>query len=115
MARALHKAGKIQDLCEAEDVFTRLTSLERQYPSASVLVHKQGVLPPEIAALWACPALMSAAHQLLGGAAPYDFCFCCMHAWFQSAGVSLCTGDSSPGVSAPQGHLNLISLACDSP
>ena len=67
VARALHKAGKIDDLCEGEGVFSRLTSLERQYPSASVLVHKQGVLPPEIASLWACPQLMSAAHQFLGG------------------------------------------------
>jgi hypothetical protein len=83
VAWALHKAGKISDLCENEGVFTRLTALERQFPSASVLVHKQGVLPPEIAALWASPALMSAAHQLLGGAAPIAYFaggYCCMHA-----------------------------------
>ena len=71
----MHKAGKIRDLCEGEGVFTRLTALERQFPSASVLVHKQGVLPPEIAALWASPQLMSAAHQFLGGEAAGLACF----------------------------------------
>ena len=63
----LYKAGKIKDLCEDADFFTRLTKLEAQYPNASVLVHKQGVLPPEIADLWSSPQLMSAARQFLGG------------------------------------------------
>ena len=67
VAQALHKAGKIKDLCEGAGFFERLTLLERQFPSASVLVHKQGVLPPEIAALWSSPQLMSAARQFLGG------------------------------------------------
>ena len=67
VAQALFKAGKIADLCEGAGFFGRLTALERQYPSASVLVHKQGVLPPEIAALWSSPALMAAARQFLGG------------------------------------------------
>lgn len=67
MAQQLYKAGKIKDLCEDADFFTRLTKLEAQYPNASVLVHKQGVLPPEIASLWSSPQLMSAAHQFLGG------------------------------------------------
>lgn len=70
----LHKAGKIQDLCEDADFFTRLTKLEAQFPSASVLVHKQGILPPEIAALWSSPALMSAAKQFLGGQDPLRAC-----------------------------------------
>ncbi|KAK9903937.1 hypothetical protein WJX75_000915 [Coccomyxa subellipsoidea] len=67
VAQMLYKAGKIQDLCEDADFFTRLTKLEAQFPSASVLVHKQGILPPEIAALWSSPELMSAAKQFLGG------------------------------------------------
>ena len=70
VAQALHKAGKISDLCEGAGFFERLTLLERQFPSASVLVHKQGVLPPEIAALWSSPQLMSAARQFLGGGCP---------------------------------------------
>ena len=67
VARALHKAGKIADPCDGAGFFERLTLLERQFPSASVLVHKQGVLPPEVAALWSSPQLMSAAQQFLGG------------------------------------------------
>lgn len=67
MAQQLYKAGKIKDLCEDADFFSRLTRLEEQFPSASVLVHKQGVLPPEIAALWGSPELMSTARQFLGG------------------------------------------------
>lgn len=67
VAQELYKAGKIKDLCEDADFFTRLTKLEAQYPNASVLVHKQGVLPAEIADLWSSPQLMSAARQFLGG------------------------------------------------
>jgi hypothetical protein len=74
VAQMLYKAGKIQDLCEDADFFTRLTKLEAQFPSASVLVHKQGILPPEIAALWSSPELMSAAKQFLGGQCPLCQC-----------------------------------------
>ena len=70
MAQELYKAGKIKDLCEDADFFTRLTKLEAQYPNASVLVHKQGVLPAEVADLWSSPHLMSAARQFLGGEQP---------------------------------------------
>ena len=84
VAQALHKAGKISDLCEGAGFFERLTLLERQFPSASVLVHKQGVLPPEIAALWTSPQLMSAARQFLGGACCWPWTLsgrACCHAW----------------------------------
>lgn len=50
VARELHRAGKIKDLCKDSDFFTRLTKIEAQFPSASVLLHKRGVLPPEVAA-----------------------------------------------------------------
>ena len=76
MAKELYKAGKIKDLCEDADFFTRLTRLEAQYPNASVLVHKQGVLPAEIADLWSSPQLMSAARQFLGGGLPENECTC---------------------------------------
>ena len=76
VAQELYKAGKIKDLCEDADFFTRLTRLEAQYPNASVLVHKQGVLPAEIADLWSSPQLMSAARQFLGGKLPESECPC---------------------------------------
>jgi hypothetical protein len=71
VAKKLHQAGKIKDECEDVDFYHRLTALEAQFPNASVLVHKQGILPPEIADLWGCKKLMSAARQLLGGNRPH--------------------------------------------
>ena len=76
VAQELYKADKIKDLCVDADFFTRLTKLEAQYPNASVLVHKQGVLPAEIADLWSSPQLMSAARQFLGGELPESECTC---------------------------------------
>ena len=67
VAQQLFKAGKIDDLCEKADLYSRLTLLEAQFPGASVLVHKQGILPPEFAALWGSPELLQTASQLLGG------------------------------------------------
>ena len=45
LANRLFKAGRIKDLCQSEGFYTRLTAIERQFPSASVLMHKGGVLP----------------------------------------------------------------------
>lgn len=67
LATELHEAGKVADTCAEANLYTRLTLLEKQFPAASILLHKQGVLPPEIASLWSCPELLSAAKQLLGG------------------------------------------------
>jgi len=66
-ARRLHAAGKISDLAEGEPFEKRLIAIERQSPNASVLLHKQGVLPPGIAGLWAGPTLLACARQLVGG------------------------------------------------
>jgi hypothetical protein len=73
VAEKLHAAGKIKDMCEDADFYRRLTALEAQYPNASVLVHKQGVLPPGISDLWGSKKLMGAARQLLGGAKPHFY------------------------------------------
>ena len=66
IARALHRAGHLRDLCEGEGFFHRLTRLEAQFPSLSVLLHKQGKLPVEMYRLWSHPKLMAIAHQVLG-------------------------------------------------
>lgn len=65
VARKLLAAGAISDAAQAADVFTRLTLLEAAFPEASVLVHKDGALSPEFAALWCCPSLLAVAQQLL--------------------------------------------------
>jgi hypothetical protein len=68
IAEDLFKAGKIKDKHEDAPLETRLTLLEEQFPSASILLHKRGFLPKEFQALWTDPRLMSVARQLLGGA-----------------------------------------------
>ena len=66
IAQALHRAGHVKDLCDGESFFRRLTRLEEQFPSLSVLLHKQGKLPVEMFRLWSHPQLMAIAHQVLG-------------------------------------------------
>lgn len=66
IARRLHAAGLIADLCEGAPFETRMIEIEKQFPHASVLLHKMGILPPEIAALWGGDTLMACARQLLG-------------------------------------------------
>lgn len=66
VAEKLFKAGKIKDLCVDVPLEKRMTAIEEQFPSASVLLHKLGVLEPGIARLWSCESLLSIAEQLLG-------------------------------------------------
>ncbi|KAL4452431.1 hypothetical protein ABPG75_008093 [Micractinium tetrahymenae] len=66
LAQRLLAAGRITDPCAGASFHTRLAQLERHYPHASVLLHKQGKLPDAFAQLWAHPRLLSAARQLLG-------------------------------------------------
>ncbi len=60
VAEALLKAGKIHDACQNEGFETRLASIERQFPSASVLLHKRGVLPEAFSELWGSCQLTAA-------------------------------------------------------
>ena len=48
LANKLYKAGRIKDLCKDAGFYQRLTLLEKQFPSLSVLLHKNGVLPPAV-------------------------------------------------------------------
>uniref|UniRef100_A0A7S4VUJ7 Uncharacterized protein n=1 Tax=Alexandrium monilatum TaxID=311494 RepID=A0A7S4VUJ7_9DINO len=66
IARRLHAAGKIADLCEGEGFHSRLIKLDEQFPNANVLLHKDGVLPPGIQDLWSHRDLIGMAQQLLG-------------------------------------------------
>ncbi len=58
--------GKIKDLHENDGFYQRLTAIDAQFPGTCVLLHKRGVLPPEIASLWSSETLLSIAKQLLG-------------------------------------------------
>jgi hypothetical protein len=66
VAEKLFAAGKIADKAEGAPFETRLVEIEKQYPAASVLLHKQGVLPLGIAEVWSCDELVSVAKQVLG-------------------------------------------------
>ena len=60
VGEALLKAGKIHSACRNEGFETRLACIERQYPSASVLLHKRGVLPEAFSELWGSCQLTAA-------------------------------------------------------
>lgn len=60
VAEALYQAGKISDPCREEGFETRLACMEKQYPSASVLLHKRGILPRAFSDLWASADLTAA-------------------------------------------------------
>ncbi|CAF1597011.1 unnamed protein product [Adineta ricciae] len=66
LAQDLYRAGKIENLHENVGFYQRLTAIDAQFPNASVLLHKRGVLPSEVASLWASDALLRVAKQLLG-------------------------------------------------
>ena len=59
LAKKLQAGGKIKDTAASASFEKRLTLLEEQFPGASVLLHKNGVLPAAIAALWSDPRLLS--------------------------------------------------------
>ncbi len=67
VAHELFATGKIEDECEDAGFYERLSKLEAQWPSANVLVHKRGILPAAVSALWSSAPLLSVAQQVLGG------------------------------------------------
>ncbi|KAL0030447.1 hypothetical protein WJX79_005777 [Trebouxia sp. C0005] len=74
VAEALLKAGQIHDACRNEGFETRLARIERQFPSASVLLHKRGVLPEAFSDLWGSCQLTAVVQLLiLGTALPAQF------------------------------------------
>ena len=45
LANRLYAAGKITNKHESESFYTRLIHIEKQFPNASVILHKLGQLP----------------------------------------------------------------------
>ena len=66
LANSLLSAHRITDPCLDKDFFHRLTALETQFPSICTLLHRQGVLAPEVQRLWLSDQLMGVARQLVG-------------------------------------------------
>jgi ectoine hydroxylase-related dioxygenase (phytanoyl-CoA dioxygenase family) len=66
LANRLYNAGKITDKCENVDFYHRIIKIDEQFPSSSVLLHKNGILPTGISDLWSSPELLDISKQILG-------------------------------------------------
>lgn len=66
LANILYKAGKIKNLHKDKGYFERLTYIDREYPGASVVMHKLGALPQAFKDIWSNENLLNAIEQLIG-------------------------------------------------
>jgi len=66
VAQRIHRAGKLKDLHLDKNVFERLTYLDKEFPGACILAHKDGQLPQEFISLWSNPRLLNLMEQILG-------------------------------------------------
>ena len=66
LARKLLAAGKITSMHAGAGVHAQLVRIEEEFPHASVLLHKNGILPAGIQRVWSHPKLIGVAQQLLG-------------------------------------------------
>ena len=63
----LYAGGKIKDKYEGENVYTRLWSVEKEWPGAAALVTQRNSMGPPLAELWASDKLLDMAGQFIGG------------------------------------------------
>jgi len=66
LAERLYAAGKIRDTHAGEGFYTRLTTLEQEFPGAAVLIHIRGLLGQPLADLWGSKSLLDVVEQILG-------------------------------------------------
>ncbi len=59
LANKLYAGGKVKNTAKDKGFYQRLHELEKQFPGASVLLHKNGVLPKAFADIWSHPRLLS--------------------------------------------------------
>ena len=65
-ADKLYEAGKIADRHEGEDVYTRLASLEKEWPNAAALIHWHAKMQPALSRIWASDKLLDMVEQFIG-------------------------------------------------
>ena len=65
-AERLHRGGKIKDKHEGEDLYTRLASLEKEWPGVAPLVHNNEQTKPRLAKLWSSDNLLDMVEQFIG-------------------------------------------------
>ena len=57
-ADRLYRAGKVTDKHEGEDLYTRLGSLEKEWPGAAPLIHNREQVRSSLAKLWSSDKLL---------------------------------------------------------
>ena len=65
-ADKLHNGGKIKNKYEGEDVYTRLWSVEKEWPGAAALVTQRNSMGPALATLWNSDKLLDMVAQFIG-------------------------------------------------
>ena len=65
-AERLYRGGKIRDRHAGEDLYTRLASLEREWPGVAPLVHNREQTRPRLAELWSSDNLLDMVEQFIG-------------------------------------------------
>ena len=65
-ADKLYEGGKIGDKHAGEDVYTRLASLEKEWPNAAALVHWRAGMQPALSKVWASDKLLDMVEQFIG-------------------------------------------------
>ena len=66
LARRLHAAGRIRDLCLDHGFATRLAAIEAECPGAAIWVTHLGDLRPGLRELWSSPKLLDIVEALIG-------------------------------------------------
>ena len=66
-AEEAYFAEKITNKHKDKDVFKKLSSLEKDFPGSSVLIHHKGLLKPELAKLWGSKKLLDIVANWVGG------------------------------------------------
>ncbi|XP_064601732.1 phytanoyl-CoA dioxygenase domain-containing protein 1-like [Liolophura sinensis] len=66
LAQKLLKGGKIRNTYSEYGFFERLTMLEKDFPGATILLHKLYALPKAFSDLWSSERLLNVVEQLIG-------------------------------------------------
>ncbi|XP_076463677.1 phytanoyl-CoA dioxygenase domain-containing protein 1-like [Babylonia areolata] len=66
LANLLYNGKKIKNLYKDYGLFERLTHIEKEFPGANIILHKQGKLTQAFRDLWSSPRLLNVVEQLIG-------------------------------------------------
>ena len=66
LVEKLYNAGKIPHKAEEDGFYNRLITIEKMFPGAAVLLHKDGYLPKGFQNLWSNEKLLNIVEQFIG-------------------------------------------------